>query len=146
MLILLLLVLLRVFLFLLLLFFNAFCNACSSGLCNADDVAWRELISSRSSGAALLAGHGEAAEPAAGPGAGRRAAGAALRRQVLHARSGAARGGVHALPLLHADQGRPGARLAPVQRQDGRPARLLPRPRWSLSLLALHSPVRWLSL
>lgn len=67
---------------------------------------------------AVLAGSGETSLQASGAVAGRSAP--QVLRQVLHARSGAARGGVHALPVLSADQARPGPGTAAVQRQHCR--------------------------
>ena len=68
---------------------------------------------------AVLAGPRETSLQAGGVVAGRSAP--PVLRQVLHAGSGAARGGVHALPVLPADKARPRPGPAAVQRQHCRP-------------------------
>lgn len=67
----------------------------------------------------VLARPGEGHEPAGWPLAHR--TDAAVLRQVLHPRPAAARGGVHAVPVLSAGQTGPGHRVAAVQRQHRRP-------------------------
>ena len=65
----------------------------------------------------VLAGPRQTNEPADWPLLLR--ADAAVHGEVLHPRPQPAGGGVHQVPLLHADQAGPGHRTPPVQRQHG---------------------------